>query len=205
MKRVIVVLLLILVCSVAFTADMKIGVLQNVLNTSFLLDTEFKHFGVEAAVGLPVVFGVADILQLDNGEGNEDSSSEAEASTFAVPAGIMVNAYAKVIDKEKFSLRLGLQADLVGLFSYNYLWCMCFTGASVGLDFRFTDSFGMNLTSAMPLAMLFSPIDVLAEKTFFSYISDEDTHPWGADFMAFAGSLGSLMNQLVRLSFKWKI
>ncbi len=59
MKKLIIVMIIIAVaCTSVFAADVQLGVMQNLVNTSLIVDTEFDHFGFEASVGAPVVYMV---------------------------------------------------------------------------------------------------------------------------------------------------
>ena len=216
MKKIIVLLIAALViCAGAFAADIQIGVMQNVINTSFLFDAEMDHFGFETAVGMPVVpLAISGIDALIKGIGGSDSSEssaiargegdeeESKSSGFTVPAGAMANVYFKVINGEKFSLRLGLQGDVIGLYGPDFIWTMGFTGPSLGFNYKFNDSFAMNFTSAVPFAM-FLP-ESISKYTYFFYTSDTD-NVVGTIFLAIYGSIGAVGCQLARLSFKWTV
>ncbi|MBO4394085.1 MAG: hypothetical protein J5800_07050 [Spirochaetales bacterium] len=215
MKKAIVLLIAALViCAGISAADIQIGVMQNLINTSFLFDTEMDHFGVETAVGLPVVpLTISGIEALFKGNGDDSSESsaiargegdeeESDDMGFVVPAGAMANIYFKVYRGSKFSFRLGLQGDIIGLFGPDYIWTMAFTGPSLGFNFKFNDSFAMNFTSAIPFAM-FLP-ESIAKYTYFYYTSS-DENVLGNIFLAIYGSIGAIGCQLARLSFKWTV
>ena len=212
MKKIVVLLITALViCAGISAADIQIGVMQNLINTSILLDAEMNHFGFETAVGLPVVpLTISGIEALFKGNGDDSSESSAIArgegdeeeskdSGFVVPAGAMANVYLKVINGEKFSLRLGLQGDIIGLFGPDFVWTMAFTGPSLGFNYKFNDSFAMNFTSAVPFAM-FLP-ESISKYTYYYYTSDTD-NVVGSIFLAIYGSIGAVGCQLARLSFK---
>ena len=216
MKKLVVILITALVvCAGAFAADLQIGVMQNVINTSFLFDAEFKYFGVETSVGMPVVplaisgiealfkgnsDGETESAAIARGEGDEEG--EPRKAGFTFPAGFMANVYFKAIRGEKFSLRLGVQGDIIGLYGPDYVWTAGFVGPSLGLNFKFTDSFAMNFTSAFPFAV-FIPESV-SKYTYFIYASN-DENVIGNIFLAIYGSVGAVGCQLARLSFKWTI
>ncbi|MBR5669150.1 MAG: hypothetical protein IKX15_06010 [Spirochaetales bacterium] len=215
MKKIVVLLITALViCAGISASDIQIGVMQNLINTSILLDAEMNHFGFETAVGLPVVpLTISGIEALFKGNGDDSSESSAIArgegdeeeskdSGFVVPAGAMANVYFKVINGEKFSLRLGLQGDIIGLFGPDFVWTMAFTGPSLGFNYKFNDSFAMNFTSAVPFAM-FLP-ESISKYTYFFYTSDTD-NVVGSIFLAIYGSIGAVGCQLARLSFKWSV
>lgn len=217
MKKAFVILALALViCTGAFAADLQIGVMQNVINTSFLFDAEFKHFGVETSLGMPVVpLAISGIEALFKGKGDGettesaaiargegDEEGEPRKAGFTVPAGFMANIYFKAIRGEKFSLRLGLQGDIIGLYGPDYVWTACFVGPSLGFNFKFTDSFAMNFTSAVPFAV-FIP-ESASKYTYFIYASDNE-NVIGNIFLAIYGSVGAVGCQLARLSFKWTV
>ena len=215
MKKIVVLLITALViCAGISASDIQIGVMQNLINTSILLDAEMNHFGFETAVGLPVVpLTISGIEALFKGNGDDSSESSAIArgegdeeeskdSGFVVPAGAMANVYFKVINGEKFSLRLGLQGDIIGLFGPDFVWTMAFTGPSLGFNYKFNDSFAMNFTSAVPFA-LFLP-ESISKYTYYYYTSDTD-NVVGSIFLAIYGSIGAVGCQLARLSFKWSV
>ena len=215
MKKIIVLMVLALVVLAgAFSADIQIGVMQNVINTSFIFDAEMEHFGFETAVGMPVVpLAISGIEALFKGKDGGDTESsaiargegdeeEAKDTGFTIPAGVMANIYFKVIKGNKFSLRLGIQGDVIGLYGPDFIWTTGFVGPSLGFNFKFNDSFSMNFTSAVPFAM-FLP-EVVSKYTYFFYSSD-DENVVGTIFLAIYGSIGAIGCQLARLSFKWTV
>ena len=116
MKKIVVLLITALViCAGISASDIQIGVMQNLINTSILLDAEMDHFGFETSVGLPVVpLTISGIEALFKGNGDEDSESsaiargegdeeESDNMGFVVPAGAMANIYFKVYSGSKFS------------------------------------------------------------------------------------------------------
>lgn len=213
MKKILVLLIAaFVICAGLSAADLQIGVMQNVINTSFLFDAEMEHFGIETAVGLPVVplvFSGIEALFKSNsdsessaiarGEGDEE---ETKDTGFTVPAGAMANIYFKVVRGNKFSLRLGIQGDIIGLYGPDFIWTTGFVGPSLGFNFKFNDNFAMNFTSAVPFAM-FIPESV-SRYTYFFYSSD-DENVVGNIFLAIYGSIGAIGCQLARLSFKWTV
>ena len=216
MKKTLVILALTLViCTGAFATDLQIGVMQNIINTSFLFDAEFKYFGVETSVGMPVgplaVSGIEALFK-GNGDGETESAAIARGegdedgqprkAGFSVPAGAMANIYFKVVRGNKFSLRLGIQGDIIGLYGPDFIWTTGFVGPSLGFNFKFNDNFAMNFTSAVPFAM-FIPESV-SRYTYFFYSSD-DENVVGNIFLAIYGSVGAIGCQLARLSFKWTV
>jgi hypothetical protein len=219
MKKLIVILALAaIVCVSAFAADIQIGVAQNVLNTSFILDVEGSHFGFETSLGLPVVplavSGIEAIFKsgssddssteesgfVARGEGDEEGEGEKK-SGFIVPAGAMANVYWRIGMGKKFSMRLGIQGDIVGLFGPDYIWTMAFVGPSVGFNFKFNDSFAMNFTSAVPFAVF---LPDAADKYVSFYYSNEE-NVVGSIVLAIYGGIGAIGCQLARLSFKWSV
>ena len=221
MKKLIVILALAaIVCVSAFAADIQIGVAQNVLNTSFLLDVEGSHFGFETSLGLPVmplaISGIEAIFKgnsssddsgtesgfIARGEGGEGDEGEGEKkSGFVIPAGAMANVYWRIGMGKKFSMRLGIQGDIVGLFGPGYIWTMAFVGPSVGFNFKFTDSFAMNFTGAFPIALVLPD----EAKKYASFYYSNEQNAIGAIFLAIYGGVGAVGCQLARLSFKWSI
>ena len=213
MKRILVLLIAaFVICAGLSAADLQIGVMQNVINTSFLFDAEMEHFGIETAVGLPVVpLAFSGIEALFKGNSDSESSAiargegdeeETKDTGFTVPAGAMANIYFKVVRGNKFSLRLGIQGDIIGLYGPDFIWTTGFMGPSLGFNFKFNDNFAMNFTSAVPFAM-FIPESV-SRYTYFFYSSD-DENVVGNIFLAIYGSIGAIGCQLARLSFKWTV
>ena len=213
MKRILVLLIAaFVICAGLSAADLQIGVMQNVINTSFLFDAEMEHFGIETAVGLPVVpLAFSGIEALFKGNSDSESSAiargegdeeETKDTGFTVPAGVMANIYFKVVRGNKFSLRLGIQGDIIGLYGPDFIWTTGFMGPSLGFNFKFNDNFAMNFTSAVPFAM-FIPESV-SRYTYFFYSSD-DENVVGNIFLAIYGSIGAIGCQLARLSFKWTV
>ena len=213
MKRILVLLIAaFVICAGLSAADLQIGVMQNVINTSFLFDAEMEHFGIETAVGLPVVpLAFSGIEALFKGNSDSESSAiargegdeeETKDTGFTVPAGVMANIYFKVVRGNKFSLRLGIQGDIIGLYGPDFIWTTGFMGPSLGFNFKFNDNFAMNFTSAVPFAM-FIPESV-SRYTYFFYSSD-DENVVGNIFLAIYGSVGAIGCQLARLSFKWTV
>lgn len=219
MKKLVVILALaLIVCVSAFAADIQIGVAQNVLNTSFILDVEGSHFGFETSLGLPMmplaVSGIEAIFKgnsssddsgtesgfVARGEGDEEGEGEKK-SGFIIPTGAMANVYWRIGMGKKFSMRLGIQGDIVGLFGPDYIWTMAFVGPSVGFNFKFNDSFAMNFTSAVPFAVF---LPDAADKYVSFYYSNEENVA-GAIILAIYGGIGAIGCQLARLSFKWSV
>ena len=214
MKKIVVLLITaLIICAGAFAADIQIGVMQNVINTSFLFDAEMDHFGFETAVGLPVVpLTISGIEALFKGNGDDSSESsaiargegeeeESKSSGFTVPAGFMANVYLK-FGKGKFSFRLGLQGDVIGLYGSDYVWTAGFLGTSFGFNYKFNDNFAVNFTSAVPFAPLLP--ESISKYTYFIYSSDGE-NVIGNIFLAIYGSIGAVGCQLARLSFKWSV
>ena len=55
-KAIVLILVLAVACTSVFAADISLGVMQNFLDTSFIADFEFDHFGVEGSVGIPLIW-----------------------------------------------------------------------------------------------------------------------------------------------------
>lgn len=216
-KFLLIFVIATLVCASSAAADLQIGVMQNVINTSFLFDMETKYFGFETALGMPlvpvVVSGVEAIFKgnqsepapesglIARGEGDDASEEPKKSSGFSIPAGAMANVYWRIGIGKKFSVRLGVQADLIGIFGADYVWLSTMIGPSLGFNFKFTDTFSMNFTSAIPFAVFSEEV---AKYTVFLYSSDQE-NVVGNIFMAIFGSIGTIGCQLARLSCKWSI
>ncbi len=211
MKRFIVILVIVaIVCTSAFAADVRMGVMQNLVNTSLVVDAEFDKFGVEGAVGLPVVYfvvgGVGAII--NNASGESSSSSSSGSGGFSMLGGVMANVYWKAYDGEKFDFRLGLQGDALGLVGTEGSRIFFTYGPSLGFDFKFNDKFSMNFTSAIPAAFFLQPFGDEVSKYGAYYYNDVNTEGWGVlgeVVLAIFGGIGGVGDQLARLSFKWSV
>ena len=187
MKKVIIFVLIALVAGASvFAMDFHLGVMQNFMDTSVIADAEFNHFGVEGSLGAE---------EVEPGEG----------FSLVLMPGAMVNGYWKAIDTTHFDLRLGLQLDVIGLFTDNLRSVIGLWGTSVGFDFKFNDKFSMNLTGTLPAAL---PLSLISEDAsqfgVFGYVEGgEDI----GDFFAvlFGQLLPGVLSEFARLSFKWKI
>ncbi len=218
MKRLTVILVMVaLVCTTAFAADIQLGVMQNLVNTSFLVDVESDKFGFESAVGLPIVTGMVggikaliDKASEEPGEPTEptEPTQSSGPSGFNIIAGAMANTYWKAFESNKVSLRLGLQVDALGLVGTDGSRVFVSYGPSVGFNYRFNEDFGMNFTSTIPASLLLSPFGDEVSKYGAYYYNDVDTEGWdalGEVFLALLGVMGGVGDQLARLSFKWTV
>ena len=221
MKRFIIILAIAAIaCTSLFAADIQLGVVQNLVNTSFLVDAEFERFGAETSVGIPVVTAAISGIEAmfkgnsDSSEAiaRDTSSEETEESSksggFSILGGAMANVYWKAYAGQKFSLRIGLQADMLGLFGTEGSRVFLTYGPSIGFNYKFNDRFSMNFTSAIPAALILSPFgeDVSKYGAFiFSNVTPEGEEAIGEIFLALFGAIGGIGDQLARLSFKWSV
>ncbi|MBR2282740.1 MAG: hypothetical protein IJ863_08980 [Spirochaetales bacterium] len=220
MKRFIIILAIAAIaCTSAFAADIQLGVMQNLVNTSFLVDAEFDRFGVEGSVGMPVVTAAISGIEalIKGGSDSQDAISrdsssedpeESKSGGFSILGGAMANVYWKAYAGQKFSLRLGLQADMLGLFGTEGSRVFITYGPSIGFNYKFNERFSMNFTSAIPAALLLSPFgeDVSKYGAFiYSDVSVEGEQAIGEIFLALFGTIGGVGDQLARLSFKWSV
>ena len=203
MKKVFILVLIALVAGASvFAMDFHLGVMQNFMDTSVIADAEFNHFGVEGSLGAPLIWGTSALIEaLSKGEEVEPG----EGFSLVLMPGAMVNGYWKAIDTTHFDLRLGLQLDVIGLFTDNLRSVIGLWGTSVGFDFKFNDKFSMNLTGTLPAAL---PLSLISEDAsqfgVFGYVEGgEDI----GDFFAvlFGQLLPGVLSEFARLSFKWKI
>ena len=116
----------------------------------------------------------------------------------------MANVYYKVYSGDVFGFRLGLQADVLGLFDSNATRIIGMYGISNGFDFKFTDSFSMNFTATVPFALLLYPFgDAVTQYTAF-YYNDAKADNFG-------GALGEVFLAILQvikaksLSSIWRI
>lgn len=121
----------------------------------------------------------------------------------------MANVYWKAYAGQKFSLRIGLQTDMLGLFGTEGSRVFLTYGPSIGFNYKLNDRFSMNLTSAVPAALILSPFgeDVSKYGAFiFSNVTPEGEEAIGEVFLALFGAIiGGIGDQLARLSFKWSV
>ncbi len=206
MKRVMILAMIAIIASAAVSAgDMQIGVAQNLLNTSFLFDAEFEYGGVEASVGLPVVPGAITAINAFVNNSEAEETEEESPSSFAAPLGAMANVYFKVMRGEKFSMRLGLQADVLGIFGPDFVWVSGYSGVSLGVNFRFNERFSMNFTGCVPLVILLNPIsEDVAEYSMVFYTSGTGS-TIGDVLLGIYGGLGTIASHMARISCKWSI
>jgi len=216
MKKLLVILIIAAVaCTSVFATDIYLGVMQNLVNTSFIAEAEFDHFGIEGAIGVPVVpiiiGGIQSLVESGSSSVADVPKGESESSSsgFSVVTGVMANAYWKAFDGEKFDFRLGIQADVLGLLSTKGSRIMGTYGASLGFDYKFNDDFSVNFTSAIPFAFILSPFGDEVTKYTAIYYSDTKAEDLGGAIgevvLALLETIGSVGNQLARLSFKWSI
>lgn len=206
MKRVMILAMIAIIAIAAVSAgDMQIGVAQNLLNTSFLFDAEFEYGGVEASVGLPVLSGAIVAINACVNNSYAEEAEEESSSSFAAPLGAMANVYFKVIRGEKFSMRLGLQADVLGIFGPDFVWLTGYSGLSLGVNFRFNERFAMNFTGCLPLVIVLNPLgDEVAEKSMVFYTSGTGS-TIGDVLLGIYGGLGTIACHMARISCKCSI
>jgi len=186
-----------IVLSTAFSASTSLGVSVNYLNTSVIVDTESDRFGFEGSLGFPVFSAILGTLDsVSNGE-------DFKFVKFLLP-GVMVNPYFKAVNGNKFQLRLGLQEDILVFFDKGNISAAGLLGASVGMNYKFSDKFGMNLNAGIPLALPLSLISNDAASWTLFYLSSTEMDKSDIAKILFGG-FGCAMNQFLRLSFKWAL
>lgn len=203
MKKAIVLILLVAVaCTSAFAVDISIGAMQNFLDTSFIADFEFDHFGVEGSLGVPLIWGTASLVDAIS-QGKD--IGVGEGLEMVLLPGVMVNGYWKAIDGKVFGLRVGLQADVIGLFTNDLTSVIGLWGASVGLNFKFGDRFSANITGTLPAALVLSAFgDDVAKFGGFAYVSGGNDV--GDVFVVIFGQLlPAAISEIARISLKWQI
>ncbi len=199
MKRsVIILVILVLVCSSVFAVEFSLGVMQNYLNTSIIADAEMDRFGMEGAVGFPLVLAAVECFDYYISENNEGGTLNPLVA-FSVPS-VMVNGYWKAFDSKVFDLRLGIQVDALAIIESEGFTAAGVWGFSLGLNFKFNDRFSMNLTSAVPAGFLASYIsDALDRFTVFYWSTKDDEDEIGML------ALPVVVNELARISLKWSL
>ena len=201
MKKAIIIILIAAVAATSvFAADFSLGVAQNRLHTMIIGELDGEHFGVEGAVGIPLVYGILGTIDYISRGGINEETGEKEdydlTGLFLMPGGV-VNGYFKAVDTEHFQLRLGLQGDAISLMSDDHFSFVALAGVSLGLDFKFNSGFSINLTGAFPLAAMLP--EEVSKFTLFYYTTKEEDN-W--DFLMI---LPLIVNQFARLSFKWAL
>ena len=202
MKKFVIILLITVVAATSvFAADFSIGIAQNYLHTMIVGDIENRFFGVEGAVGIPLVSGIVGTIDYISRGGINEETGEKEdynpAELFLLPAGV-VNGYFKPISTKNFEWHLlGLQVDAISLMSDDHFSFIAVLGISTGFEFKFNNGFSVNITGASPLAALLP--EEAAQYTLFYYTTKEDDN-W--DFLMI---LPLVVNQFARLSLKWEI
>jgi len=198
MKKVIIILVLALVVlSSAFSGNTSLGVSVNYINTSVIVDTESNRFGFEGSLGFPLFSAVLGAL---------DSVSNGKEFKFVelLLPGAMVNPYFKAINGNRFQLRLGLQADVLVFFDDDSVSAAGILGTTLGINYKFSNKFGMNLTAGLPLALPLSIFSNDAASWTLLYLSSKEVDK--SDIARIiVGGLGCAMNQFLRVSLKWAL
>ena len=201
MKKFVIIMLIAVVATTSvFAADFKLGVAQNYMHTMLIGDLDGDRFGIEGAVGIPLVSGIVGTIDYIQRGGIDPDTGEKEpynpVGLFLFPAGV-VNGYFKPISTDHFELRLGLQGDAITLMNHDYFTFIALAGVSLGLDFKFNSGFSVNLTGALPVAALLP--ESIRQYTIFYYTTNTDNN-W--DFLMI---IPLCINQFARLSLKWEI
>ena len=206
MKRVMILAMIVIISSAAVSAgDVQVGVMQNLLNTGLLFDAESKYAGVEASLGFPVVSGAVTAIEACVNNSDAEETGEGRSSSFAAPLGVMANVYFKVIRAERFNMRLGLQADVLGIFGPDFIWVTGYSGVSLGADFRLNARFSMNFTTCVPLVVILNPIsEDVGEHTMVFYTSGKGS-TMGDVLLGIYGGPKAVAGHMARISFKWSI
>ena len=202
-KAIVLILILAVACTSVFAVSTSLGVMQNFLDTSFIADFEFDHFGVEGSIGFPIIWGTASLIDaIAKGE----PISFGDGVQMVLLPGVMVNGYWKAFDGKVMDLRLGIQTDVIALFSNNLTSIIGLWGTSVGLDFKFNDRFSANITGTLPAAawlQLFG--DEAAKFGGFAYVSGGNNDIGDVFFIIFGQLLPGALSEIARISLKWKI
>lgn len=204
MKKAVVIIIVVLVaCMSVSAADISMGVMQNFMDTSFIVDAQFGRFGVEGAVGIPLVWGTAGIIDSVS-KGQQVTIGDA-AAMLLLP-GAMVNGYWKALDGRVIDLRIGIQADVIGLISDNLKSIVGLWGISAGLDFKFGERFSANITGTLPAALPLSLIsDDAAKFGAFYYTWGSNNDPADILVIIFGQLLPGALSEIARVSFKWTV
>ena len=196
-KSILIIFLSLIVLSAAFSADTSLGVAVNYINTSVIVDTESDRFGFEGSLGFPVIHSVI---------GTIDSISNGGDFKFVsiLLPGVMANPYFKAVNGNRFQLRLGLQADVLVFFDDDSVSAAGILGTTLGINYKFSNKFGMNLTAGLPLALPLSIFSNDAASWTLLYLSSKEVDK--SDIARIiVGGLGCAMNQFLRVSLKWAL
>lgn len=201
MKKFIIILLIAVVASSAvFAADFSIGIMQNYMHTMLAADLSGNRFGVEGAVGIPLVPGILGTIDYISRDGINPDTGEKEpydaVDLFLLPAGV-ASGYFKIINSKHFEWRLGIQADAISLMDEDHFTFIAIAGLTTGFEFKFNSGFSVNLSGAFPVGLLLP--EEAARFTVFYYSTKTDDN-W--DFLMV---LPLVVNEFARLSFKWSI
>ena len=201
MKKFIIILLIAVVASSAvFAADFSIGIMQNYMHTMLAADLSGNRFGVEGAVGIPLVPGILGTIDYISRDGINPDTGEKEpydaVDLFLLPAGV-ASGYLKIINSKHFEWRLGIQADAISLMDEDHFTFIAIAGLTTGFEFKFNSGFSVNLSGAFPVGLLLP--EEAARFTVFYYSTKTDDN-W--DFLMV---LPLVVNEFARLSFKWSI
>lgn len=205
-KALIFFIIAVFAGSSVFAMDLSLGVMQNFLNTSIIADLEFNHFGFEESFGFPLIWGGASLI---NAISDGKDVDIGDIGAMSLLPGFMVNGYWKAINTKHFSLRLGLQADVIGISDGDISTVLGLWGASIGLNFKLSERFSANITGTIPAEFPLSYISDDAEK-FGYFISDV----YGLDSVdnifatlagIFAQHADGIISESARVSFKWNI
>lgn len=204
MKKVLIIVLIAVVAgSSIFAMDLSLGVMQNFVDTSIIADMEFDHFGVEGSLGFPLLWGIPGVI---NGISEGEDIDFGEGVALVLLPGFMTNGYWKAIDGKHFGLRLGLQIDGRAFIDEDTVQFIALPGISLGLNYKFNEKFSMNLTAGCPFALILAMAGSdLGEYAFFYTAKGNTDNGWELLGGAVLGTLGDVVNQFGRLSFKWKI
>ena len=202
-KFIIIALLAAVACTSVFASEgLSLGVMQSWFDTSLIADYQWDHFGVEGALGIPLVQGIAGTIDYIASGGKDEDGNPVDYNVFGLflLPSMMVNGYWKAIDGDVFDLRLGLQGDAMSIMRKDAYTIVGLVGISLGLDFQFNEKFSMNLSGSCPAFLLLQPIsEDVARYTVFAY-STKEGGSW--DFLMI---LPTIYNSFARLSFKWSI
>ena len=92
-KAIIIILIAVVAATSVFAADFSLGVAQNRLHTMIIGELDGEHFGVEGAVGIPLVYGILGTIDyISRGGINEETGEKEEydlTGLFLMPGGVV--------------------------------------------------------------------------------------------------------------------
>ena len=203
MKLIIILIIAAVACTSVFAGNLSLGFSQGLMNTSFVANYEWENFGVQGDVGFPLVYTTLAAISAAQDKATGKEEREISFLDYVLP-GAHVGAYWKALDGKHLSLNVGLGGTFQSYFMKDKFRMFGAATINGGFKFKFNERFSIGLDSALPLAVLLTPISKeLASHTYFLYHEGEGEV--GDIFAIFFGVIYYGINDLARLTFRWTI